>query len=65
MKETDKKARTFLWLNKDERDIHLLNWDHITMPKDQGGLGICSARNNKIAMLDKLSWEVTSNGHNM
>ncbi|CAN1732392.1 Putative ribonuclease H protein At1g65750 [Linum perenne] len=41
--------------------VHLLAWDHICRPKDQGGLGLRKARELNQAYLMKLGWEIPNN----
>ncbi|CAN1159680.1 Putative ribonuclease H protein At1g65750 [Linum perenne] len=38
--------------------VHLLAWDHICRPKNQGGLGLRKARELNQAYLMKLGWEI-------
>ncbi|XP_056690476.1 uncharacterized protein [Spinacia oleracea] len=41
LKEINSTMARFLWgKGKDQRGIHLINWDKISSPKDEGGLGI-------------------------
>ena len=55
----DKLVRRFIWEHTESRGgIHLLNWDTVTLNKDQGGLGIRSIRSMNLAMLAKLGWRL-------
>lgn len=56
--EINKKAWSFFWTNKNGQRVHLLRWETMTSPEIKGGLNICSARNNNLAMLGKISWEL-------
>ena len=52
-------SRNFLWgTNSDRKKLHLVNWKHVTKPKDQGGLGIRDARKSNIALLAKLGGQL-------
>lgn len=62
-KEVDKIARGFLWGSLDEgHGIHLVNWDAVTLPKYRRGLGLRMTRDNKIAMMGKLCWDIIQRG---
>lgn len=57
--EVDKKVRGFLWGNTDEKTrMHLVAWNTVTKPKDEGGLGLCSMRQANASFLAKLGWRV-------
>lgn len=57
--EIDKKARRFIWGgDEDRRGTHLLAWETLQRPKEQGGLAISSARQANAAFLTKLGWRV-------
>ena len=52
----DKISRDFLWgLWNEKRRMHLAGWEKIIRPKDEGDLGIESARAKNIALLEKLN----------
>ncbi|CAN0830454.1 Putative ribonuclease H protein At1g65750 [Linum grandiflorum] len=53
----DKKIRSFVWgSTQEQRKIHLISWDSICRPKDQGGLGLRSARELNKAYILKVAW---------
>ncbi|CAN1809470.1 Putative ribonuclease H protein At1g65750 [Linum perenne] len=55
----DRKIRSFIWGARDgERKLHLVNWETVCKPKNQGGLGLRSARELNMAYLMKLTWSV-------
>lgn len=55
----DKKTRRFIWGGSDEkRKIHLLSWETLQLPRNQGGVGLRSARQANSAFLTKLGWRV-------
>ena len=55
----DKINRDFLWgLSIEKQRMHLVGWEQIIRPKDEGGLGIQSARAKNIALLAKLNWRI-------
>ncbi|CAN1162607.1 Putative ribonuclease H protein At1g65750 [Linum perenne] len=55
----DAIIRNFVWgCSLVKSKIHLLAWDHICRPKDQGGLGLRKARELNQAYLIKLGWEI-------
>lgn len=55
----DKKTRRFVWGGDEEkRKIHLLSWECLQKPMDQGGLALRSARQTNAAFLTKLGWRV-------
>lgn len=57
--EMDKKVRRFIWGgNEDTRKIHLISWETLQRPKQQGGLGLRSARQANSAFLTKLGWRL-------
>ncbi|CAH9085655.1 unnamed protein product [Cuscuta epithymum] len=55
----DKINRNFLWGHKGDRSkIHLVNWDEVCKPKEEGGLGIRKAWYNNLALISKLGWDI-------
>ena len=55
----DKINRDFLWGSLNEkRRMHLVGWGKIIRPKDEGSLGIQSAKAKNIALLAKLNWRM-------
>lgn len=57
--DLDKKVRRFIWGgNEDKRAIHLISWDKLQQPKQQGGIGVRFARQSNAAFLTKLGWRV-------
>lgn len=46
---------------KMKKKTHLICWDEVCRPKSFGGLGIRTARNNNLANLAKLAWQVVNN----
>ncbi|CAN1144589.1 Putative ribonuclease H protein At1g65750 [Linum perenne] len=56
-KEIDKRIRAFVWGDAaDQKKTHLLSWDLICRPKEEGGLGLRSARSLNLAYLVKLAF---------
>ncbi|CAN1162622.1 Putative ribonuclease H protein At1g65750 [Linum perenne] len=55
----DKKVRDFVWGSEEgERKMHLINWQKVCSPKNQGGLGLRSSREMNHALLMKLIWKM-------
>ena len=56
----DKINRDFLWgySTDGKKKMHLVGWNKIIKPKEQGGLGIQSAKEKNIALLAKLNWRM-------
>lgn len=59
----DQLNRNFLWgdMSDNEKKPHLVGWDNVCIPKKFGGLGIRKTRENNLANLAKLNWEVIKN----
>ena len=58
----DKMNRNFLWGDIEGwKRVHLVNWDLVCKSNDQGGLGIRKVRENNVANLAKLGWNVVKN----
>ena len=43
-----------------QEKLHLIGWDKITKPKEEGGFGIQAAKPKNIAILAKLNWRFYS-----
>lgn len=53
----DRICRNFLWgSTEDTIKIHLVNWETVTLPREEGGLGITRARERNLALLGSLAW---------
>lgn len=59
----DRLNRNFLWghIRDTDKKVHLIGWDDVCKPKSVGGLGIRKAKDNNVANLAKLSWQVVNN----
>ncbi|XP_056697347.1 uncharacterized protein [Spinacia oleracea] len=65
LKEINSTMARFLWgKGKDQRGIHLINWDKISSPKDEGGLGIRWVRALNKAFVLKLWWRMVHQEEN-
>ncbi|CAL1353205.1 unnamed protein product [Linum trigynum] len=55
----DQINRSFIWGETDEKQkLHLVPWQRLLAPKQNGGLGIRSTREVNLAMLAKGRWRV-------
>lgn len=62
----DKKIRAFVWGSKaGERKVHLLDWETVTLPRAQGGLGLRKSRNMNRAFLAKMGWRMAKEKNNL
>ncbi|GLT52280.1 hypothetical protein SLA2020_256280 [Shorea laevis] len=52
--------RKFLWGSDVQNKPHLVNWEIVCQPRDLGGLGLRSARENNQALITKLGWQLVS-----
>ena len=51
--------RNFLWGSMDnQRKMHWVGWQKVTRAKEEGGLGLQTARGRNIALLAKLNWRL-------
>ncbi|CAL1404640.1 unnamed protein product [Linum trigynum] len=58
----DKKIRGFVWGRESGKaKTHLVTWESICKPKEEGGLGLRSARALNLAYLMKLGWQFLNN----
>lgn len=57
----DRISRNFVWGTKlEKRKLHLVGWEKIIKPKEEGGLGLQAAKPKNLAFLAKLSWRFIS-----
>lgn len=55
----NKINRDFLWgSTAEKRRMHMMGWDKLVKPKEEGGLGIQSTRAKDITLLTKLNWRM-------
>ena len=55
----DKKVRRFIWGDDENKNhIHLISWDTLQRPRNEGGVGLRSTRQANSAFLTKLGWRV-------
>lgn len=53
----DRINRDFLWgSSENQRTFHAINWDVVTRPREQGGLGICKTEGRNLALLGSFAW---------
>ena len=51
--------RNFLWgTTENQRRMHGVGWQKVTRTKEEGGLGIQTARGRNTALLAKLNWRL-------
>ena len=59
LQNVDKTSQNFLWGSLDcKRKLHVVVWKKIIKPKNEGGLGLQSAKEKNIALLAKLNWRL-------
>lgn len=56
--QIDRTTRNFIWHGNNDRGIHCVGWNTITINKRRGGLGVRSARDVNTSRLGKLVWDV-------
>ena len=55
----DKVSWDFIWgSTEDKRKLHHVGWGKIVKSKEEGGLGLQSARAKNIDLLAKLNWRL-------
>lgn len=55
----DKINQDFLWgSTREKKRLHLVTWNKIIQPKEEGGLRIQVARAKNVALLAKLNWRM-------
>lgn len=60
--EEEKTCRDFIWRSTvDKRKCHLVAWEKICRPKQQGGLGFSNLRLLNKAHIMKLGWQLLAN----
>ncbi|KAJ1696584.1 hypothetical protein LUZ63_005096 [Rhynchospora breviuscula] len=55
--------RSFFWENGGKQKMHLVAWERIAKPNDQGGLGLRDVTIISRAMMLKLLWKLASKEH--
>ncbi|CAA7042519.1 unnamed protein product [Microthlaspi erraticum] len=62
----DRVARDFVWgSTAEKRKQHLLCWDKVCKPKEEGGLGIRKTSLMNIALLAKVGWRVLHDNNSL
>ena len=55
----DRVRKGFLWSgDKDKKKYHLVKWETVCMPKEQGGLGILDLELMNISLISKWLWKL-------
>lgn len=58
----NKLNRNFVWGDSPEKKkIHLVKWEQVCKPLEEGGLGIRDTRTNNLANLSKVGWKLIEN----
>ena len=66
MEGIDRVNRNFLWGSTDlVKKMHLVGWDKVTKPKNEGGLGIQAAKGRNLALLSKLNRRFQTEGESV
>ena len=64
--EIERITRNFIWGGSmEKRCPSLTNWDIVTMPKANGGLGIRKMRQCNVAFLSKLAWRLMNESNSL
>lgn len=59
----DRVNRNFLWGSIDTaKKIHWIGWEKVIRPKEEGGLGLQSAKDRNLALISKLNWRFHTEG---
>jgi hypothetical protein len=59
--ELDKLNRNFLWGDTlQKKRLYLLNWETVSHPKEEEGLGIKNSKCRNLALLAKRNWDLQS-----
>lgn len=61
----EKTTRNFIWMDSNNKGIHLVDSRKISRPKNLGGLGIRSARETNICHLGKLIWDLVQSSNKL
>ncbi|CAL1366122.1 unnamed protein product [Linum trigynum] len=60
--DIDRRIRRFVWGSQEgKRKVHLVSWEKVCTAKQQGGLGLRSARSLNLAYMIKLAWSILNN----
>jgi hypothetical protein len=54
----DQTTCNFIWRDNNNKGIHLVGWNKVARPTQNGGLGIRTAREANICLLGKLVWDI-------
>jgi hypothetical protein len=58
-KGLDKHRNNFFWEDKvNKRKYHMVSWEEICKPKEQGGLGVMNTKKMNIALMLKWIWRI-------
>ncbi|CAN1823064.1 Putative ribonuclease H protein At1g65750 [Linum perenne] len=62
----DRRIRNFVWGSTTEcRKIHLVSWDEVCKPKEDGGLGLKKAKELNMAFMMKLAFQFFKNPNDL
>ena len=59
----DRVNRNFLWGSTElAKKIHCVSWERVRKSKEEGGLGLQTAKGRNVALLSKLNWRFHTEG---
>ena len=60
--EIDRVTRSFIWSKSNQdKGLHLVNWETVTLPVQEGGLGVHKAQEVNTSLLGKFLWDLLQN----
>ena len=55
----DRVTRNFIWgSTPNKRKVHMVSWNKVTKPKEEGGLGLQAVKPKNLSLLAKLNWRL-------
>ncbi|KAJ0752293.1 putative RNA-directed DNA polymerase [Helianthus annuus] len=64
--DLEAKIRKFLWGGIEGiKKLHWVSWEAVTLPKNQGGLGLSKLKNINVSLLSKWGWRLKTEGNKL